>query len=252
MTFLPDKKNPSKKNSLYKNLSFLLLLITILYGLAEVWPELPQELTVTELRPWIHNHGVLGITGFGAFYVMSTLLLIPAAALTLVAGAIFGLKWGLIIVSIASSIADGAAFLIGRYFARDVVSRVANRYRPFGALDSAITEGGWKVVALLRLSPTIPYSASNYLYGLTGIRFLPYWITTWAFTLPGTFAYVYLGYVGAETISQEQKSTIEWTLLFIGLITTLVATVYLALLSRRALSRMPRKNHLPSEPNRSY
>lgn len=47
----------------------------------------------------------------------------------------------------------------------------------------------------------MPYSASNYLYGLTGIRLLPYWVTTWAFTLPGTFAYVYLGYVGAETLT---------------------------------------------------
>ena len=134
--------------------------------------------------------------------------------------------------------ADGAAFLIGRYLARDAIARLAERYQRFRALDAAITQGGWRVVALLRLSPTVPYSVSNYLYGLTGIRFLPYWVTTWAFTLPGTFAYVYLGYVGAETVTTDGRTTLEWALLVLGLAATVVLTVYLAVLARRSLRRL--------------
>jgi uncharacterized membrane protein YdjX (TVP38/TMEM64 family) len=106
-------------------------------------------------------------------------------------------------------VADGSAFLIGRYLARDTVARLARRYHRFQALDTAITQGGWRVVALLRLSPTVPYSAFNDLYGLTGTSFLPYWIATWAFTLPGTFAYVYLGYDGAETLGTARRTTLQ-------------------------------------------
>ena len=190
------------------------------------------------LRDWAEAQGTFGMVWFGAAYAVAALLFVPGAALTLVAGAIFGLGRGMLVVSIASSAADGTAFLIGRYLARDAVSRLAHRYRRFAALDAAITEGGWRVVALLRLSPTVPYSASNYLYGLTGIPFVPYWITTWAFTLPGTLAYVYLGYVGAETLSQDGRTPLEWALTIVGLVATVAAAVYLAVLSRRSLRRL--------------
>ena len=198
----------------------------------------PLDLWLPALRTWVESHGVVGMVGFGAAYAVSALLFVPGAALTLLAGGVFGLTWGMVIVSIASSVADGAAFLIGRYLARDAIARLAKRYQRFRALDAAITQGGWRVVALLRLSPTVPYSVSNYLYGLTGIRFLPYWVTTWAFTLPGTFAYVYLGYVGAETVTTSGRTTVEWALLVLGLAATVVLTVYLAVLARRSLRRL--------------
>lgn len=198
----------------------------------------PLDLWLPTLRTWVESHGVVGMVGFGAAYAVSALLFVPGAALTLLAGGVFGLTWGMVIVSIASSVADGAAFLIGRYLARDAIARLAERYQRFRALDAAITQGGWRVVALLRLSPTVPYSVSNYLYGLTGIRFLPYWVTTWAFTLPGTFAYVYLGYVGAETLTTDGRTTLEWALLVLGLAATVVLTVYLAVLARRSLRRL--------------
>jgi uncharacterized membrane protein YdjX (TVP38/TMEM64 family) len=193
---------------------------------------------VQALRDWTEAQGTFGLVWFGAAYAAAALLFVPGAALTLVAGAMFGLGRGMLVVSIASSVADGTAFLIGRYVARDAVARLARRYRRFAALDAAITEGGWRVVALLRLSPTVPYSASNYLYGLTGIPFVPYWITTWAFTLPGTFAYVYLGYMGAETLSQDGRAPLEWALMIVGLAATVTAAVYLAVLSRRSLRRL--------------
>ena len=199
---------------------------------------LSSELSVPEVQGWVEAQGAFGMVWFGAAYAVAALLFVPGAALTLVAGAVFGLGRGMIVVSIASSVADGTAFLIGRYLARDAVAHLARRYRRFAVLDAAIAEGGWRVVALLRLSPTVPYSASNYLYGLTGISFLPYWVTTWAFTLPGTFAYVYLGYVGAVTLNQDGRAPLEWGLLIVGLVATLAAAVYLAILARRALRRL--------------
>ncbi len=205
----------------------------------------PFDLWVPTLRTWVESRGIVGMVGFGAAYAVSALLFVPGAALTLVAGGVFGLGWGMVVVSIASSVADGAAFLIGRYLARDAVERLARRYRRFQALDTAITQGGWRVVALLRLSPTVPYSASNYFYGLTGIRFLPYWITTWAFTLPGTFAYVYLGYVGAETLGTARRTRLEWSVLVLGLAATVAVTVYLAVLARRSLRRLHDTSHPP-------
>jgi len=198
---------------------------------------------VPALREWVSAHGAIGAVLFGAAYVLSALLFVPGAILTLVAGGLFGPRWGLVIVAIATSLADAVAFLIGRHLARDAVARLASRYRRFGVIDAAITQGGWRVVALLRLSPTIPYSASNYLYGLTGIGFWPYWITSGAFTLPGIFAYVYMGYIGMETMERQAKSTVEWALHGVGLVATISATVYVAVIATRQLTSRTTGRH---------
>ena len=200
---------------------------------------------VQALRAWVEAPGALGMVGFGAVYVVAALLFIPGAVLTLLAGGLFGLGWGVALVAIATSVADAAAFLIGRYLARNAVARLAARYRRFGAIDAAISQGGWRVVALLRLSPTVPYSASNYLYGLTGIGFWPYWIASGTFTLPGIFAYVYLGYVGAETVGGQHRTALEWALLGLGLVATLTAIAYVAVLARRRLRSLPDNSGAP-------
>ena len=103
---------------------------------------------------------------------------------------------GTIIVSLASTTGAALAFVIARYLARDSVARWVRRSPRFEAIDRAIGEEGWKIVALLRLSPAVPFNLQNYLYGLTKIRFWPCVLTSWAAMLPGTLMYVYLGVVG--------------------------------------------------------
>jgi len=181
------------------------------------------------------------MVGFGLAYAVAALLFVPGALLTVVAGGIFGLGWGVVIVAVATTVADATAFFVARYLARDTVDRALSRYPRFRALDRAITQGGWRVVALLRLSPTIPYSASNYLYGLTGIPFLPYVVTSGIFTLPGICVFVYLGFIGAETIGGDHKTTAEWGLITLGFAATILVTVYLAILARRELARTERR-----------
>ena len=197
---------------------------------------LPLEAMLATLREWVSAHGAVGMVGFGATYVGLVLLLVPGAALTLIAGALFGPRWGVVIVAIATSVADAVAFLLARYVARAAVERLRRQHPRFSALDQALVDGGWRIVALLRLNPAIPYSASNYLFGASGIAFLPYLLASGLFTLPGAFAYVYLGYVGAETLGGRARSGGEWTVLVVGLVATVATVVYVTVLARRALA----------------
>ncbi len=214
-----------------------LLITGVVAGLIALTRWLPVDTTVASLRAWAASQGAVGMIGFGSAYTLAALLFVPGALLTVVAGGIFGLGWGIVIVAVATTFADAISFVVARYLARDAVERAMARYPRFEALDRAITKGGWRVVALLRLSPTIPYSASNYLYGLTGIPFLPYLVTSGVFTLPGTVAFVYLGYLGAETVGGNSRTAIEWTLMAVGFAATALATGYLAVLARRELAR---------------
>ena len=190
------------------------------------------------LRSWAEARGTVGMVGFGAAYVALALLLVPGAALTMMAGAVFGVGWGIVVVAIATSVADAAAFLLSRYVARDAVVRLMDRHPRFKSVDRTLSHGGWRIVALIRLNPTIPYSASNYLFGVTSVSFLPFLISSGIFTLPGAFAYLYLGYVGAETLGGSSRSSVEWTLLVLGLVVTIAAVAYVTVLARRELAEL--------------
>ena len=155
---------------------------------------------------------------------------VPASALTLAAGAVFGLAVGTVTASLASTTGAAASFLISRYLARGLVTRKFGDDPRFAAIDREISRSGALIVALLRLSPAVPFGLQNYLYGLTGIGFWTYLLTSWAAMLPGTVMYVYLGYLGRAGLdaaggSGRTRTPLEWALLAVGLAATVAVTL---------------------------
>lgn len=197
-----------------------------------------QEL-LDSFQHWLDGLGPLGIFVFVAVYVLAALMFVPGSVLTAASGALFGLAWGTAAVSAASTLAAALAFLIARHLARDAVERKAATNPRFRAIDRAIGQGGWRIIALLRLSPAIPFSLGNYLFGLTPVRFWPYIVASWLAMLPGTFLYVYLGYVGRQGLTAAGGSSAgspgQLSLLVAGLVATGVVIVYVTRLARRAL-----------------
>lgn len=204
-------------------------------GLFVAWRALPVKDWLESFQAWISGLGPLGGALYGLVYVAAALLFVPGAVLTLGAGFAFGLGWGTVIVSAASTTAAALAFAIARYVARRRVENLANNNEKFHAIDRAIAKSGWKVVALLRLSPLVPFSISNYLYGLTAVRFLPYVVASWIAMLPATFLYVYLGAAGRSLGEGRARSSWEWVLLAVGLAATAAVTVLLARMAKREL-----------------
>ncbi len=216
------------------------VIITVL-ALLTIARLLPMGRIVDFLGAAVQGMGIWGPLVFAGVYVIATVLMLPGAALTLAAGAIFGLLWGTVAVSVGSTTGAALAFLIGRYLARDTVERRLGRFPKFRAVDRAVSEGGWKIVALLRLSPAIPFNLQNYLYGLTAIRFWPCVVASWIAMLPGTFMYVYLGYAGRAGVAAAAgesagRTPAQWAMLGVGLVATIAVTVYVTKLARRAIA----------------
>ena len=204
---------------------------------------LPTAQLLDLMQRRVATFGAWGPVVFGVAYFTAAVLFVPGSALTLAAGAIFGLGIGTATVSVSSTAAAGASFLIARYLARERVRRAAETNRTFGAIDKAISQGGWKIIALLRLSPAVPFSLGNYLYGLTPVRFWPYLLASWVAMLPGTFLYVYLGFVGKTAAAGSTgKNPWQYALLGAGLLATIVVSVYVTKLARRALKETALKD----------
>lgn len=182
------------------------------------------------LRAVQHRVGEMGVWGpvvYVAVYVACALLFVPGSILTLGAGVVFGLVKGTLVVAVAANLAAMAAFLIARHLARERVAALAQRNARFGAIDAAIREEGWKVVALLRLSPLVPFSVSNYLYGLTPVAFGPYALASAVGMLPATVLYVYLGAAGGAAAGGGKRSPLA----------TAAVTVVLTRKARRHLEQ---------------
>jgi uncharacterized membrane protein YdjX (TVP38/TMEM64 family) len=201
---------------------------------------LPMDEWLRAFQSWVGRQGAWGGVIYGVVYTLAAIAFVPGSLLTIGAGLVFGLLWGTVIVSIASTAAAALAFLIARYVARGRVEALAKRNEKFRAIDQAIRERGWRVVALLRLSPLIPFSVSNYLYGLTPVAFGPYVLASWIAMLPATVLYVWIGAAGkaaADASGGQGKSPLEWALLGAGLVATAVVTVMITRTARRQLAQ---------------
>ena len=213
----------------------LAVIVAALLALARA---LPLEPAVGALQRWIEGLGMLAPLAFGAVYVAAALLFVPGSLLTIAAGLLFGPWLGTAVVSAASVTAAALAFLIARHLARGAIERKAAGWPKFAAIDRAIGAQGWKIVLLLRLSPLVPFSIGNYLYGLTAIRFVPYVLASWVGMLPGTFLYVYLGFIGRAAVAGGEGAdggSARLVLLVIGLLATAAVTIWVTILAKRAL-----------------
>jgi pyruvate/2-oxoglutarate dehydrogenase complex dihydrolipoamide dehydrogenase (E3) component/uncharacterized membrane protein YdjX (TVP38/TMEM64 family) len=130
--------------------------------------------------------------GYFLVYIAVTALSLPGATIvTLAGGAIFGLGWGLLIVSFASSIGATLAFLTARFLLRDSVqARFGQR---LADMDKGIQRDGAFYLFTLRLIPVVPFFVINLLMGLTKMKaWTFYWVSQLGM-LAGTAVYVNAG-----------------------------------------------------------
>jgi uncharacterized membrane protein YdjX (TVP38/TMEM64 family) len=194
---------------------------------------------VLRFAEWVNGLGVWGPVVFILGYAVATVAFLPGSLLTLAAGAIFGLIKGTIYSLIGATLGASAAFLVARYVARRAIERKIAGNAKFAAIDKAVGREGFKIVALLRLSPVFPFNLLNYSLGLTKVRFLPY-LAACAAMLPGTLLYVYYGkalgsLAALASGAKAQRGSEFWIFLGVGLLATIGVTFYVTRLAGKAL-----------------
>jgi pyruvate/2-oxoglutarate dehydrogenase complex dihydrolipoamide dehydrogenase (E3) component/uncharacterized membrane protein YdjX (TVP38/TMEM64 family) len=180
-----------------KKIGLLVLIITLAAGF--FYFDLNQLLTLqglksglVEFEAWRRDSPILVGGAFLLLYVIVTALSLPGAVImTLAAGALFGLLWGTLIVSFASSIGATLAFLVSRYLLQDMVqSRFGDRLKAF---NEGIARDGAFYLFTLRLVPIFPFFLINLLMGLTAIRALTFYWVSQVGMFAGTLVYVNAG-----------------------------------------------------------
>lgn len=175
-------------------ISLIVLVVSVFYIF-----DLSQYLNFTYLKEnqatfyqYYQQHPVQVSFIYFLVYVISTALSLPGAVLlTLIGGALFGLVWGVVLISFASSIGATLAFLVSRFLLRNPVQ---NRFgRQLEAINRGIEKEGRFYLFTLRLVPLFPFFIINLLMGLTPIKTSTYYWVSQVGMLAGTIVYVNAG-----------------------------------------------------------
>ena len=178
---------------------------------------------------------------FFVLYILITGLSLPGAAIiTLVAGAIFGLVIGSILVSFASSIGATCAFLVSRYVLRDSIqSRYGDKLR---AINEGVEKDGALYLFTLRLVPLFPFFVINLLMGLTPISTKKFYIVSQIGMLAGTVVYVNAGTQLAkiDSLSGILSPALIASFVLLGIFPLLAKKVIDVVKSRKVLGKFPK------------
>jgi len=178
----------------------------------------------------VHERPFVSTLAFFAAYVLVTALSLPGAAvMTLAGGAVFGLGWGLVIVSFASTVGATLAMLISRRVLGDLVQRKFSRQ--LASVNGGLERDGGFYLFSIRMVPLFPFFVVNLVMGLTPIATWTFYWVSQVGMLPGTFVYVFAG---------TQLATVEGVgdVLSPGLIVALSLLGLFPLLARKAVAWM--------------
>ena len=164
---------------------------------------LPLQDWLGALGATLQGFGLLGALLFAAIYVAAAMALVPASALSLAAGLLYGpagiaLAWASMMVVAAISFPLSRRLLAGR------VRPFVEARRRLRVVADIIDQEGWRMVLLVRVSGIIPFGLQNYVLGVTRIGLAPYLAATSIGVLPSILLYAGAGAFGNAAATGDQ------------------------------------------------
>ncbi len=201
------------------------LLLAVVAAVFVLRSKLPVEDWLGPVRDWVGQFGAAGAWVLGIGFMLATTVGMPGSVMAIIAGLALGMGWGMLAAWGGIAAGSSLCFLLSRWiFGGRVDAFVQSRPR-LELLREALLKRGWRVLLMLRLTPLVPLVVTNYLAGVSGVRFWQAALAAGLGILPATMVYVGLGAAG----SSEPKTSA----LLVGI--GLVATLGLGFLARRIL-----------------
>jgi len=216
----------------------LLLAAGALVLLVLVWFGRDAGDEIKALEAWIAELGILGPLVFAGLVVVLSAVFVPSTLLSAAAGALFGLGWGTLAMSVGGIAGAALNYWIAHKLLRNRIAGVLRRRPKLRAIQRAVQREGLRLQFVLRLAPVNAVSVS-YLLGAAGVRFPPFLLATVGL-IPALFVEVYFGYMAkhvTKTVaSVSTPSTLHHVLTIGGFLLCLVLMISIARVAQRALA----------------
>lgn len=179
----------------------------------------------------------------GLLFVISTtifaVLFMPGSVIAMVGGYLFGLWVGAGLALVAMTLGACAAFVVGRWIARDWVRTRLEQNPTLGLLERAVQSRAFSIVALTRLSLVMPYNVLNYAFAATGVGFGHFALATLVGMVPAAGLWTYVGTlaksIGAIAAGDVEPALPGGVVVVIGLTVLVALVVIVHRAARRAL-----------------
>jgi uncharacterized membrane protein YdjX (TVP38/TMEM64 family) len=215
----------------------VLLALAVLFGLYGLVRQLPLLRWIVEGAKVIHALGWPGLIATMLGIWILSLLLVPIIPLIVACGWLHG-PWGFVL-SLSAAVGSAAtAFSIARAIGRGAAAQALLERPKARALADLAAEGGMVTVALIRLSPLLPFTPTNAVLGLTPMRLRDLVLGTALGMAPGTILYSWAGSLLPDVEAIERGETIHGPVVWILLAIALVAAAILAAAAARRLRRI--------------
>lgn len=153
---------------------------------------------------------------FVALQVAASLLFIPRTVLGIAAGLVFGFVWGTVWALTGAMLGAAAGFALTRWLG---AGGMLDTSPGIGRLVQRAEDGGWRAVAILRLTP-LPHGVANTLLGMTNLTWRDYLLGSFAGMLPMTLAQVEVGAAGGAVLDGRGPWLLACLFLAAGLLAT--------------------------------
>ncbi|MBT9155500.1 MAG: TVP38/TMEM64 family inner membrane protein YdjZ [Firmicutes bacterium] len=184
------QKNSAKASPIRLMLALAAIVVVVL--LAGRFGLIDRLRDIEGLRLWFQELGAIGYLVYVFLYILVAVFMLPASAVTIVAGITFGSVVGGVLALISATIGACVAFLLARYAARDMIVAKFGNNPLFKRIENGVRENGTSFLILTRLVPVFPYNIQNYAYGLTSISLPTFALVSLITMAPGAFIYAYM------------------------------------------------------------
>jgi uncharacterized membrane protein YdjX (TVP38/TMEM64 family) len=192
---------------------------------------------INTIESWITNLGPWGVLAFVGLFVLATSFLLPDTVLCIIAGALFGLGWGVAAVVAGSLLAGALQFVLARQLLRAPIQRALAARPSLAAIQHAVSHDQFRLQVLLRLTPLNPATIS-YLLGASGVRFFGFLIGCLALTLNLAIE-VYFGHAGKHVArmagGNARAAHLHDLAIFGGIAVCVIVMVIISRMARRAV-----------------
>jgi uncharacterized membrane protein YdjX (TVP38/TMEM64 family) len=190
------------------------------------------------IEQWIQGQGLVGWVVFIVLTVVGTSLLVPDTVFAVMAGVLYGVPGGSLLITVAAFLTASLNFLLARRWLHAPVRRWLERQPRLAAIERAVHREGLKFLFLIRLTPLSPVAVS-YLLGTTPTRFGPFLLAC-AGLIPGLVVEVYVGHVAKHVVhvagDPAAHSRMHTALTIAGLALCLTLMAYVTRIARRAIA----------------
>lgn len=185
--FNSNKTDHNQKNKI----KYLIIFFIIALGAGLRFSGIANKIDLETLRDFIEGFGYIGPLIYILIVTIAPALMLPGSPFIIAGGILFGSFWGVVYGITGATTGACLAFLVSRYLLREwIESKLVSP--GWVKLKNKTEKHGWKIVAITRLIPFVPFNLLSYALGLTRIKFSHYVITSFICMLPGCIAYILL------------------------------------------------------------